>query len=228
MPFWSTYLQTCLQALVEVWGSNPWPSVLHAAIMALYTVVFMAQIDHKCMWKYDWNTSCKIHKFIDTSNIHNHMASNVLYWSYWLMATAISFESGVRWCCNSAAVLAVHRLNGLVDVLLGLDCGSTALYTVLTISTVLIVTLIERCPEKSFKHRELQADFTTYTTLLLWRGFGALYIGCYHLKRLEKCGGGGGMSKLCDLLELSGKMSQSICVAVWWSWRQKEMQKERQ
>ena len=29
-PFWSMYLQTCLQALVEVWGSNPWPSVPQA------------------------------------------------------------------------------------------------------------------------------------------------------------------------------------------------------
>ena len=36
-PFWSTYFQMCLQALVEVWGSNPQPSVPHAASMALYT-----------------------------------------------------------------------------------------------------------------------------------------------------------------------------------------------
>ena len=30
-PFWSIYLQMCLQALVEVQGSNPWPSMLHIA-----------------------------------------------------------------------------------------------------------------------------------------------------------------------------------------------------
>ena len=34
-PFQSVYLQTCPQALVEVWGSNPRPSVPHAASTAL-------------------------------------------------------------------------------------------------------------------------------------------------------------------------------------------------
>ena len=29
-PFRSTYLQMCPQALVEVWGSNPWPAMPHA------------------------------------------------------------------------------------------------------------------------------------------------------------------------------------------------------
>ena len=41
-----------------------------------------------------------------------------------------------------------------------------ALYTVSTISTDLIVTLIERRPGKSFKHRELLADITTPSTRL--------------------------------------------------------------
>ena len=63
------------------------------------------------------------------------------------MATAITSGSGVRWCCSSTAVLRMRRWSGLVDVApelsrapLGLDCGSTALYTVLTISTDVIVT----------------------------------------------------------------------------------------
>ena len=30
-PFWSMYLQTWPQSMVEVWGLNPWLSVLHAA-----------------------------------------------------------------------------------------------------------------------------------------------------------------------------------------------------
>ena len=47
------------------------------------------------------------------------------------------------------------------------DCTGEcdALYTVSTISTDLIVTLIEGRPEKSFKRRELQADITTNTTV---------------------------------------------------------------
>ena len=59
--------------------------------------------------------------------------------------------------------VAAQQLFQRCWALLGLDCGSSALYTVLTINTDLIVTLIERCPGKSFKRRELQTDFTTVT-----------------------------------------------------------------
>ena len=38
-PFWSTYLQTCPQALVEVQGSNPWLSMPHAACRVLCTAL---------------------------------------------------------------------------------------------------------------------------------------------------------------------------------------------
>ena len=48
------------------------------------------------------------------------------------------------------------------------ECAALDLYTISTISTDLIVTLIERHPEKSFKCRELQADITTKTTKLPW------------------------------------------------------------
>ena len=80
------------------------------------------------------------------------------------MATAISSGGVLRWW-SSTALLLVHRCSGLVDVAPELfwDCtGECAdLYTVSTISMDLIVTLIERRPRKSFKHRELQADITT-------------------------------------------------------------------
>ena len=66
-------------------------------------VVFMIRIDHKWMWNYDWNTSCKIHWFIDTSIYTITMACNVLCWSYWWMATAISLE-GVVLQLNSCSV----------------------------------------------------------------------------------------------------------------------------
>ena len=80
------------------------------------------------------------------------------------MATAISSGGIVRWWSSTALPL-VHRCSGLVDVAPKLFWDYTgecaALYTVSTISTDLIVTLIERRPGKSFKRRELQADITT-------------------------------------------------------------------
>ena len=61
---------------------------------------------------------------------------------WWLQPYPLEVE-----CCSSTAVPRVCRWSGLVDVapelswaLLGLDCGSTALYTVLTISMDPIVT----------------------------------------------------------------------------------------
>ena len=36
VTFQSTYLQTCSQALVGVWGLNPWPSMPHVASTVLY------------------------------------------------------------------------------------------------------------------------------------------------------------------------------------------------
>ena len=48
-----------------------------------------------------------------THLIYNHVACNVLSWSYWWMAKAIS--SGVRWC-RSTAVLGVCMCSGLVVI----------------------------------------------------------------------------------------------------------------
>ena len=80
------------------------------------------------------------------------------------MATAISSGGVVRWWSSTALPL-VRRCSGLVDVAPELfwDCTRecAALHTVRTISTDLVVTLIERRPGKSFKRRELQADITT-------------------------------------------------------------------